>query len=114
MSEKCAACRPIQSESRWKRFGAWTGLILFCPCHLPLTIAGLLVILSASGLPIADSWGRPLLYAIFGGSFLFFLILVFRMVSRHRARERERAAEHALHETQTVTTKQPAARPMEG
>lgn len=85
--------------------GAWTGLILFCPCHLPLTIAGLLVILSASGLPIAESWGRPLLYAFFGGSFVFFLVLLMRMLSKQRDRQREQEAEHALHETSAASAR---------
>lgn len=97
MTEDCSACAPIQGESRWKKFGAWTGLILFCPCHLPLTIAGLILMISAAGVPIADSWGRPLLYAVFGGSFLFFLIMVVRMVSRHRERERAQEEAHAKH-----------------
>ena len=103
MSDDCSACKVLPAESRWKKFAAWTGLIFFCPCHLPLTIAGLILIISASGIPIADSWGRPLLYAVFGGAFVFFLVLVLRMVSRRRELERERDAEHALHEQRKST-----------
>ncbi len=98
MTEDCTTCKAIPTASRWRKFAAWTGLIFFCPCHLPLTIAGLILIISASGIPIGDSWGRPLLYAIFGGAFVFFLLIVLRMVSRRRALERDRDAEHARHQ----------------
>lgn len=97
MKENCLACRPAEEGGRWKKFGAWTGLIFFCPCHLPLTITGLLVVLTAAGIPIAGSWGKPLLYGVFGVSFVFFLVVVLRMVMRKRDQERAREAEHAIH-----------------
>lgn len=98
MSESCPSCRPVPEASRWKKFGAWAGLLFFCPCHLPITIGGFLVILSASGLPIAASWGRPLLYAVFGLSFVFLLVVLIRMAMRKRDQERHREEEHAFHE----------------
>lgn len=97
MSETCPACRPMESHSRWKKFGAWVGVVFFCPCHLPVTIAGMLVLLSATGVPIAESWGRPLVYGVFVLSFLFFVIVLIRMAARRRDRERHMEDEHALH-----------------
>lgn len=108
MTADCAHCVPAPSVKGWKKFGAWAGAIFFCPCHLPLTIAGLLVMLSAAGVPIATSWGQPLLYAIFGVSFTFFAVLLLRWTIRRRDHERQQDAAHALHAPSDASAPSPA------
>jgi hypothetical protein len=63
------------------------GALVFCPCHLPLTIAGLTALTGAAWLV-----GRSaLLYVGFGVAYLLVLALAARYLVRGRDREREHA-----------------------
>lgn len=115
--DTCSQCQPVAPQGgRLKRTGAWIGLLLFCPCHLPLTIAGLLLMLSAWGLPASEPWMRPVLYAVFGGSFTFFVVVLVRWAMRRRDLERAREAQHEAHSpslaTPHVVSSAPPPRPV--
>lgn len=103
--EACSRCRPAPTQGRFKRVGAWAGILLFCPCHLPLTIAGLLVMLSAAGLPGSAPWIRPLLFALFGASFVSFVVVLLRMAMRRREQDRVQEIEHEAHHGQAAEQK---------
>lgn len=109
MTDACLQCAPGPGESRWKTFGAWLGLLFFCPCHLPFTITGFMVLLAGAGIPIAEGWARPALFAFFGLAFVGFLWLVLRRAVQRRDRERAREREHAGHAAPAATPPNPGS-----
>lgn len=80
-------------ESRWKGVALFVGAIVFCPCHLPVTIAAL----AALG---GTAWlvGHPaLLYFVFGLIYIFVLAFGIRYLMRRRDEERAKERVHAAH-----------------
>lgn len=94
MTQACAACRtPAPGESRWKGAALLVGAIVFCPCHLPATIAALTVIGGAVWLV----GNAALLYLVFGVTYLLVIGAGLRYVLRTRADERALEALHLTH-----------------
>jgi membrane protein implicated in regulation of membrane protease activity len=100
VTESCSTClAKAPSESRWKGVALLVGAIVFCPCHLPATIA----VLAAFG---GSAWlvGSPaLLYLAFGVTYLFVIGYALAYLARKRDAERRLEALHAEH-TRGATT----------
>lgn len=99
MTQACAACTVAPEESRLKGVALFVGAMVFCPCHLPLTAAGLSALIGAAWLAANPA----LLYAVFGVTYLFFLVFGMRYVFRWRDKERQREEAHAAHAAQTLS-----------
>lgn len=80
-------------KSRWKGVALLVGAIVFCPCHLPATIAALALFGGTAWLV-----GNPaLLYLAFGVTYLFVIGFGLMYLVRKRDAERAREALHAKH-----------------
>ncbi|MBI2078060.1 MAG: hypothetical protein HYT80_06790 [Euryarchaeota archaeon] len=71
----------------------FVGAIVFCPCHLPVTIAGLTAIGALAWL----TEFKALLYLAFGVTYLFVVVVGVRYLSRKRDEERRRETIHEEH-----------------
>lgn len=69
------------------------GAILFCPCHLPITIAAAAALGGTAWL----AGQAALLYLVFGLTYLLVLFMGVRYVMRRRDEERERERLHSAH-----------------
>lgn len=94
MTQACAACHSTAPpQSRWKGVALLVGAIVFCPCHLPATIAALALFGGTAWLV-----GNPaLLYLAFGVTYLFVIGFGVMYLMRRRDAERAREALHAQH-----------------
>lgn len=89
MVAPCDACQIEPPKGRVKEASAVVGLLLFCPCHLPVTIAGFVALAAAMGVSAGAAWLRPTLYGVYGAAFLVLIVLLVQMAARRRAFERE-------------------------
>jgi hypothetical protein len=94
VTQACAAClSSAPPESRWKGVALLVGAIVFCPCHLPATLA----LLALFG---GTAWlvGNPaLLYFVFGVTYLFVIGFGLMYLVRRRDAERLQEALHGTH-----------------
>lgn len=113
MEDACRACEATASPGKWKQRFAFAGAFIFCPCHLPVTMGAVLLLLGAAGVPLASGWAKPLIYAVFGLAFFTFLVLFIRILYRRRklreALETEHVAHHAFSVASSPTTAPTAA-----
>lgn len=94
VSQACTACNTIApAGSRWKGIALFVGAILFCPCHLPVTLAAL----AAAGGTAWLAGQAALLYLVFGLTYLLVLALGIRYIVRRRDAERAWERAHAEH-----------------
>lgn len=94
LSQACTACNTIApDESRWKAVALFVGAVLFCPCHLPVTIAAVAAFGGAAWL----AGQAALLYLVFGLTYLLLVALGLRYLIRRRDAEREAERLHAAH-----------------
>ena len=91
MTQACTACDKAAPEgSRAKGAALFVGAIVFCPCHLPLTVAGFTAIGALAWL----AEFKALLYLAFGVTYLFVIVFGVRYLSRKRDEERRLEAIH--------------------
>jgi len=91
VTQACAACETVAPEGgRLKGAALFVGAIVFCPCHLPATIAAFTAIGALAWL----TEFKALLYLAFGVTYLFVIVFGVRYLSRKRDEERRLEAIH--------------------
>lgn len=101
----CPTCQKeagLEPVPRWKAPLAFVGVLLFCPCHLPVTFAAF----SGIAVALGAAWfatQRVLVYVGFSLAYLLFLFVFVRWVLRSRDRERQLDQVHAGHAAEVGT-----------
>jgi CHASE2 domain-containing sensor protein len=79
----CAQCIELAGGGTWKGAALLTGLVVACPCHLPITIG---VVSAASGGAAVAAYAGWLV-GLFGALFLGFIAATVVWLLRHRDQE---------------------------